>query len=522
MSEHLEESIPADTDLWPQVQRKLTRRRRQRLLMRMASAAAAAVIVVGAGVTWSLWPGTANAQVILEKAQATLASPAALRSFVMTERVTWRTQATEIQRWYQAPDHWRTETRQDGQLVAVTASDGTDLWRYDPASHTATVSAGGGDYNMVETLSPFGQAVSDLTDLFRQAGQPGQCLTPKVKGTEAVAGRQAYVLDLGATSCPSTSAPDLNGRQTMWVDKETYLVLKVTYEAPDGSLAGFREVTSLQLGVDVAPERFTFAPPVGAVVYDARPKPAPTVAEFRTQMQQMAAQLDYPLFAPRAIPAGLRPGAPMKTSAADVARNVPNEVPLMVGGNRAWFLAGGTLPSGSGRLANGLTLIRDGTFINFTSFGLGKEALLQMATSLEPVPGGHAALPNPVPLTIKEIRTRVPYPVLLPGRVPPGLKPGLPVANTTVHVPYQSEKGTVELDVLNGPAGCCLDGDGRKAVNPVVIRGGITAYFLNIEPQYGGPILWWNENGAYVALSGPNQTKASLLEIAESMSPTAE
>ncbi|HWI64546.1 MAG TPA: hypothetical protein VNT75_22165, partial [Symbiobacteriaceae bacterium] len=70
----------------------------------------------------------------------------------------------------------------------------------------------------------------------------------------------------------------------------------------------------------------------------------------------------------------------------------------------------------------------------------------------------------------------------------------------------------------SGPAGCCLDADSRKLGESVTIRGGITAHLLNIDP----PILWWNENGAYVALEGPHQTRESLIRIAESLSDTAE
>lgn len=34
---------------------------------------------------------------------------------------------------------------------------------------------------------------------------------------------------------------------------------------------------------------------------------------------------------------------------------------------------------------------------------------------------------------------------------------------------------------------------------------------------YGGPILWWTEDGDYVALAGPNRTQQELVAIAASM-----
>jgi hypothetical protein len=426
------------------------------------------------------------------------------------------------------------------------------MWRYDPASRTVTISAGAAEYSLVGALSPFGQEVEDLGALFEQAAQPGECLVPRVTGTETVAGREAYVLDLGEPKCYSSSAPDLNGRQTMWVDKETFLVLKRVYQGPDGAPVLTREVTSLKLGAEVPAERFTFTPEAGMLVYDARPQPAPSVAQFKAAMQATAATVDFPLYVPKAIPAGLRPGAPMSTPAGievgfdragttsegsavlmiqrkatttDVARSRPNEERLLIAGDRAWFLPGGEI-SGGGRLANGLTLIRGGTMINLSSFTVDRATLIQMAASLSPVPGGHAPLPNPVPFSVEELRSRVKFPILVPTWVPEGLKPAQPFGGEgfTPHVSiqYLSAQGAQELSVLNGPAGCCLDADPRKKGTAVTIRAGIPAHYLQIEPQVGGPILWWNENGAYVALSGPNLIRDDLIRIADSMSATAD
>ena len=78
------------------------------------------------------------------------------------------------------------------------------------------------------------------------------------------------------------------------------------------------------------------------------------------------------------------------------------------------------------------------------------------------------------------------------------------------------------LHVVNGAAGCCLDADSRKYQNPVQLASGLTAYFIPAERQYGGNILWWQEEGTYVALSGPELSKDQLMQIATSMSSTAD
>lgn len=52
-------------------------------------------------------------------------------------------------------------------------------------------------------------------------------------------------------------------------------------------------------------------------------------------------------------------------------------------------------------------------------------------------------------------------------------------------------------------------------------RQGVTGYRLSNEPQFGCPILWWDQRGTYVALSGPNLTLPELTRMAGSVSDTA-
>ncbi|HEV8635996.1 MAG TPA: hypothetical protein VG370_17365, partial [Chloroflexota bacterium] len=64
--------------------------------------------------------------------------------------------------------------------------------------------------------------------------------------------------------------------------------------------------------------------------------------------------------------------------------------------------------------------------------------------------------------------------------------------------------------------------DPRKGGQAVALPNGLTAHFLNMQPEYGGPILWWEQEGAYVALSGPRRTRDELVKIATSVSKTAD
>lgn len=87
-----------------------------------------------------------------------------------------------------------------------------------------------------------------------------------------------------------------------------------------------------------------------------------------------------------------------------------------------------------------------------------------------------------------------------------------------VELRYQDTQKRDALLVLNGKANCCLDAAG-KAVNPITLANGETAYYLPNEPIYGGNILWWIHDGTYIALSGPQITKDMLVQLANTIKP---
>lgn len=84
---------------------------------------------------------------------------------------------------------------------------------------------------------------------------------------------------------------------------------------------------------------------------------------------------------------------------------------------------------------------------------------------------------------------------------------------------------TSRVLILQGPAGCCLDTVRPNAVRDIEIRPGVNAQYDPVQPQFGGPILWWVDSSSgdalYIALSGPLGTRDELVRIARSMRPLA-
>ncbi|HEV8639078.1 MAG TPA: hypothetical protein VG370_33140, partial [Chloroflexota bacterium] len=294
---------------WPTLQ-FVNAARRWWPLADFATAAALLVALVGVAY-WISRPQPVSAQEILDKAQAAAAdvSAAGVRSFalveVMVARGPWTAASPSGEAgsvghvWFKAPNRWRYEVTSppgagqgSGSVQRVTVADGETIWSYDSARNRLQIAAGalGGPGKGGPSLHGDldGQDARSLDGVLKQART---CYDPVVAGEETVAGRRAYVVKMGATTCPSASGSEMNGPRTVWVDKETFFVLKNEIRDLAGKQVTYtEEVTSIRYNVDLPDDRFTYSAPPGATVRDNRPKPAPSADEFRRQVEAIARQ----------------------------------------------------------------------------------------------------------------------------------------------------------------------------------------------------------------------------------------
>jgi len=374
---------------------------------------------------------SASAQEIIRKAQTVAVAPsdAGIHSFKMTlQGEIWPARSglggfasitgairIETTYRYQVPNRWRIErsylTMPPGQLVRdyyhapdLEVSDGRTYTAYDASTHTVTTQhALYPGQTGIYDVAPFGIGVTDLANILRNSGR---CYSPSLDGEGTVAGTSVFIVDLGASRCPSNSSHELDGRRVLWIDRTTSLVLKsVLYSVTDTARPYITVTTTeIKYGVSIPGSTFCFRAPPGRPVIGPTPVPLPLGAS----LSQLRHLLPFPIFVPTHVPARLKSSAPQ------------------VG-------AGG----------------------------------------------------------------------------PP-----------IITVNYQDGNG-VDFSVVNGPAGCCLASDARKYGGATSLPGSLTAHLLNVQAAFGGPILWWEQDGTYVAVSGPHLTKDDLVKIASSMSATA-
>lgn len=275
-------------------------------------AAVLLIIAVGMGTLWLVVrPQRISAQAILEKATATADTAlGGVQSFHITTQAVGdpgflpgRMLSDPLKRtatgeqWGAAPNRWRSDSTyqdasgmdacgRDSGACLGSGSDGQIEWSYGtnpqgafevrigtlPAGTTVPV-------NLPITLTmPSGGAVEAAA----------KCYHPKLAGEATVAGRAAYVIDLGPFLCsPGFSVdrksgtvtpipvtpPGEQGVNRMWVDKQTFFFLKEEHDYPDGTLKFRRAVTAITYNIPIPDSVFAYTPLPGATIIDLRPGP---------------------------------------------------------------------------------------------------------------------------------------------------------------------------------------------------------------------------------------------------------
>lgn len=286
----------------------------------IATAAALILAISLSAFWWMGRPASVSAEAVLQKATAVASDPAAagIRSYhykreaisyvpstlsinkgTVTPSAATITLVVADEHWGVFPNRWRTDYRASAD-ASGSASDGTTEWSYSPFGSETEVQIG--------ALPPGATTPLFLPIQLPTGAQPGQdvtynaprgCYHPKLAGEATVAGRAAYVIDLGPYLCPSSftiytngtrvpgpiTPPEQQGRHTMWIDKETFFFLKSENYNPNGTLMSRQEVTEIAYNITIPESVFAYSPPPGVHitrVTDLRPRPyqIPESAKF--------------------------------------------------------------------------------------------------------------------------------------------------------------------------------------------------------------------------------------------------
>lgn len=167
------------------------------------------------------------------------------------------------ERYYVAPNSHRsdaiisTSDGQESRLLWVT--DGNKPWGYESSSNQVTL------FDPDVANPTFG--AESLSAKLKQLSSSFYNAT--VAGSEPVAGRMAYIIDMTLKpkeQWPANHVPSEAARLKVWVDQGAYFILRLDGWDADGNVLFNEWYKSFEINVPVDPALFSFAPPPGAKI----------------------------------------------------------------------------------------------------------------------------------------------------------------------------------------------------------------------------------------------------------------
>jgi len=259
-------------------------------------------------------PQQVDAQTVWEKTVSATLDPlaAGVRSYHVKRVISSVSNGQKIEniieKWLQLPNLVRKETTVmvNGTATSYQAMgiDGRDQWSIEHSQYLnngknlAVVGAAGSPDDQQTRVR--GQMLDDFPRLVQPASTTSRslppspvipsvpqseddllqhtaaCYHPTMQGEGTIAGRKAFILDLGSAICPPPGAPPAIKEvlHTLWIDKETFFVLKDVAKSPAGETITTSEVASIEFNIAISQPTFSFDPShiQDAIIDDVRPQ----------------------------------------------------------------------------------------------------------------------------------------------------------------------------------------------------------------------------------------------------------
>ncbi len=153
---------------------------------------------------------------------------------------------------YKKPNKFKAVQKQPAEMAgSLSVFDGETMWTYDPQQNTV----------MIMELPDMPEQ-NDL-DYLKLIGMMMNESDFSLEGIEKVDGRTTYVIDM---SPKDESDFGMFGGMKVWVDKETWMPLKMEMKDADGNPMYSIEYRNFQTNTGISDEEFQFEIPEGAEV----------------------------------------------------------------------------------------------------------------------------------------------------------------------------------------------------------------------------------------------------------------
>jgi outer membrane lipoprotein-sorting protein len=295
-----EAAVPGTIDLWPAVQQRAQPSRRAPLKLGLAAAAAVVLALVGLALVpfWST-PDAVSAETILDRAEtaASFGSSTVSTYHLLMTRTSKDGATTASEIWFGGADRQRTIQQTVARSGATLSRqdvvfNGADTWIENTENGVTRVIHTVGTTWTRPAESPSDQP--DIAALLRTFGDK-TCMAARLAQTQATVARQeTYVIDakptvrgcgpsaaavVEASTGPVGSQPRVrvNGQPsgsvvegpnelTVWVDKRSFLPLKMEVRDAQGVVVDRSEVTQVEYNTELPDAAFAYTPPAGVQV----------------------------------------------------------------------------------------------------------------------------------------------------------------------------------------------------------------------------------------------------------------
>jgi len=195
----------------------------------------------------------------------------------------------EIQIMHKKPNLIKTFAVEEGKEVK-SVSDGEFVWSYDAETNTVT-----------KIKLPEEPLLTDK-DFISLIGDFINGSEVSMLGVEEVDGRSAYILE--ARPKIENSDPGLDSRTKVWVDKETWMVLKSSVYNNKGNLTMDVEIRNLKVNTGVPDSEFKFEIPDGAEVVTVDLDEKLSKFSENLSLEEARELASFEIFTPEYVPEG--------------------------------------------------------------------------------------------------------------------------------------------------------------------------------------------------------------------------
>jgi len=191
---------------------------------------------------------------------------------------------TQADMMYKKPNKFKAVQKQPAEMAgSVSVSDGETMWMYNPQQNTVMI---------MEMPDMPEQNENDYLQIIEMMLNESDF---SLAGVENFDGRTTYVIEM---SPKDESDLGMFGDMKVWVDKETWMPLKMDMKDADGNLMYSAEYRNFQINTGISDDEFQFTVPEGVEVQTMEEMMLPQTMTLEEAQEETTFDILVPSYLP--------------------------------------------------------------------------------------------------------------------------------------------------------------------------------------------------------------------------------